>query len=118
MVDLYIHRCPAQFAFLRQEPLYQLNAVGPESLRLLVYEDGLPFPLQGYATELRRQWAFPVAPLHHNLEASPLSMLGFHGAQVAPYYFPTRNLELVRKSFGQRFLHYPLQLSEVGHVLG
>ena len=32
-------------------------------------------PLQGYATELCHQWAFPLAPLDFDLEAS-FPMLG------------------------------------------
>ena len=42
-------------------PLARIAAVEPVSLGLSVYKNRLPFPLQGYATELSHQWAFPIA---------------------------------------------------------
>ena len=85
VMDLDVHRRPAQFALVREEPLEQLTAFHHVAPGLSVDEDGLSLSLQRYATELRHQWTLAVAPLNHDLEASPFPMLGLHGALVAPH---------------------------------
>ena len=67
VVDFYVHRGVAHFAFVRQEPFDKLVAVIPVPLRLSVYENCLPSPLQGYATELRHLRALPIALFPDNL---------------------------------------------------
>ena len=75
-------RSESDVAELELPPLTRTGRIGPlekpfevrslqssalQPLRLLVCENCLPFPLQGYATEPCHQWVFPLIPLHHDL---------------------------------------------------
>ena len=84
----------------------------------MVYEDGLPVPLQGYATEPCHQWAFPIAPLYYDLEACPFPMLCLYGALVAPEHFASGGFVLACEGLSQRLPHDPLQSPELGDVVG
>ena len=73
--------------------------------RLLVYENRLPLPFQGYATEVRHSRAFAVVLLLDGLEAYARPVLGFNDALVFATHLPCGGLVLCHKGSCQRHLH-------------
>ena len=59
VVDLNVFCSAAHLALVREESFEQLVAFRPVSFGLTIYEDCLPFPLKGYATELCHKRGFP-----------------------------------------------------------
>ena len=90
----------------------------PVWFRLSVNEDGLPVPLQGYATEPCHQWMLPRTSLLDSLKASPFALFGLYDALVASEQFPAWGLVLVDEGLDKRFPHDPVQPPEVGDILG
>ena len=98
--------------------LSKLVAASPVPLRLLVYENCLPLPFQGYATEVRHFRAFAVVLLLDDLETDARPVLGFRDALILVLHLPCGGLVLCRKGPYQRHLHDPFQFPEMGDVVG